>query len=138
MIVVLDFNTLVSGFRGIGDTPPVQLIQFWRDERISVVTSPHIVAKVIAIWDRPYFAAFMTAELRRRAMVLMASKATWVTPDESVSGVCDDWEDDLLLGTAVEGGAQYIVTGDRGFRRIERYGSVKILTAQERLDIVDL
>ncbi len=71
-------------------------------------------------------------------MVLMASKATWVTPDESVSGVCDDWEDDLLLGTAVEGGAQYIVTGDRGFRRIERYGSVKILTAQERLDIVDL
>lgn len=138
MIVVLDVNTLVSGFRGIGDTPPVRLIQFWRDDSISVVVSPHIAAKVLEIWERPYFAAFMTAELRRRAMVLMASKATWVTPDESVRGVCDDWEDDLVLGTAVAGEAQYIVTGDHGFRRIERYGSVQIVTAREFLNIIDL
>lgn len=60
-----------------------------------------------------------------------------VIPDPSISGVCDDAEDDLVLGTAVAAGADYLVTGDRGLLRIESFGSVSIVTAREFLSHLD-
>ena len=55
----------------------------------------------------------------------MRTDALVVEPDPSVSGVCDDAEDDHVLGTAVAANADYLVTGDRGLLRVGEYRGVR-------------
>ena len=59
-----------------------------------------------------------------------------VEPDLSVSGVCDDTEDDLVLGTAVKANADYLVTGDKGLLQIGEYRGVLIVDAATFLVLV--
>ncbi len=59
------------------------------------------------------------------------------TPDPTVSGIADDEEDDLVLGTAVAAGADYLVTGDAGLLRIGEHRGVSIVTAREFLTLID-
>lgn len=66
----------------------------------------------------------------------MRTAASIVEPDPSVSGVCDDDEDDLVLGTAVKANADYLVTGDKGLLRIGAYRGVRIVDASEFLDLI--
>ncbi len=52
----------------------------------------------------------------------------------SVQGVATHPEDDLILATAVSGGAQYLVTGDRQLLKLGNYQGVQIVTARDFLD----
>jgi predicted nucleic acid-binding protein len=65
----------------------------------------------------------------------MREQADCVDPDPTVTGVADDYEDDLILGTAVEAGANFLVTGDQGLLAIQLYRDVRIVTAREFLAI---
>lgn len=47
--------------------------------------------------------------------------------------VCRDPDDDMILATAVSGGAEMIVTGDKDLLTIEVYAGIRILTPAECL-----
>ncbi len=64
-------------------------------------------------------------------MAKLEDAASVVKAASSVVGVRDDEEDNLVLGTAVTAGADYLVTGDRGLLRVGAYGGVSIVTARE-------
>ena len=59
-----------------------------------------------------------------------------ILPDPSVTGGADDEEDDLVLGTAVAAGADFLVTGDTGLLRIGEYRGVRIVTARQFLLLI--
>jgi predicted nucleic acid-binding protein len=48
-------------------------------------------------------------------------------------GVLDDEPDNRILECAVEGKADYIVSGDHHLLRLKRFGSIAILGASELL-----
>jgi putative PIN family toxin of toxin-antitoxin system len=50
--------------------------------------------------------------------------------------VCRDPSDDALLGAAVAGGAEYLVTGDKDVLAVARYRGVTILTARDFLALL--
>lgn len=60
-----------------------------------------------------------------------------VMPDPAVRGVCDDEEDDLVLGAAIAAHADYLVTGDAGLLRVGEYRGVRIVNAATFLDILE-
>lgn len=51
----------------------------------------------------------------------------------TVTGVATHPEDDLILATAVAGGASFLVTGDRKLRAVETFRDVAILSPREFL-----
>lgn len=133
--VTLDVNTLVSGFLK-GGGPPSTIIDAWRAGRLHVCLSSHIVATVHKVWERPYFVANSDRIDRALAIDLMDEQAEPFTPDPAVSGVADDEEDDMVLGTAVAAGADYLVTGDAGLLAIGEYRGVRIVSAREFLLLI--
>lgn len=133
--VTLDVNALVSGFLKGGGAPST-VIDLWRAGRFHVCLSSHIIETVHNVWERPYFVAHSDRIDRALAVELMSEQAESVTPDPTVTGVADDEEDDLVLGTAVKAGADYLVTGDAGLLRIGEYRGVKIVTAREFLEVL--
>lgn len=134
-IVVLDVNTIVSGFLR-GNAAPGAVTRLWKQGYIDVVLSEHIVSKVFEIWERPYFRKRHDQIDRVLALTLMREQAASVVPDASILGICKDEEDDLVLGTAVAAGADYLVTGDYGFLKVRSYGDVSIVTAREFLELI--
>jgi uncharacterized protein len=134
--VTLDVNMLVSGFLK-GGGPPSTIIDAWRTGRFQVLLSTHIIESVHDVWERPYFIANSARIDRELAVELMVEQTEPVDPDPSVTGIADDDEDDLVLGTAVAAGADYLVTGDTGLLAIGEYRGVKIVTAREFLMLID-
>lgn len=55
-----------------------------------------------------------------------------VTPARTIDD-CPDVDDNRILECAVEGAADFIVTGDKDLLRIARFGKIAILTASEFL-----
>lgn len=137
LAVTLDVNVLVSGFLAGGGAPGA-IVDHWRQGRFRVCLSPHIIATVHKVWERPYFVARADRIDRSLAADLMNEQADPYTPDPEVTGVADDAEDDLVLGTAVAAGAGYLVTGDAGLLAIGAYRGVRIVTARQFLDALGL
>lgn len=131
----MDVNIIVSGFlRGKGAA--VAIARHWELGNLDVAISDHIIGQVLDVWTRPYFAARSAEIDRALAVKLMRSTARLVETDASVSGVCDDAEDDLVLGTAVTAEAEFLVTGDNGLLGVGAYRGVRIVGAAEFLGLI--
>ena len=59
-----------------------------------------------------------------------------MAPDLTIRGIAVDDEDDVILGTAVAGEVDYLVTGDKPLRALGRHQNVVILSPREFLDIL--
>lgn len=136
LCVVLDVNVIVSGFLK-GSGAPAEIARRWEGGHFEVALSKHIISQVIKVWKRPYFAARIEQVDMSLASSLMHEQARSIEPDPSVSGIADDEEDDVVLGTAVAAGAQYLVTGDKGLLAVRSHGGVAIVTAREFLTMLD-
>ena len=134
--VTLDVNMLVSGVLKGGGSPST-IVDLWRSGHFHVCLSTHIIESVHKVWERPYFVANSDRIDRALAIELMDEQAEPFTPDATITGVADDEEDDLVLGTAVAAGADYLVTGDAGLLAIGECRGVKIVTAREFLLLID-
>jgi putative PIN family toxin of toxin-antitoxin system len=47
--------------------------------------------------------------------------------------ICRDKNDNMVLGTALAGEAEYIITGDKNLLDIKKYKKIKIVTAKDFL-----
>jgi len=132
----LDVNVLVSGFPESSGAPG-ELIAWWLGRRFSLVLSEHILSTLAAVWGRPYWRAHFEQDKVRRAIDLLRARAVFVAPDLTIRGVAVNDEDDMILGTAVAGKVDYLVTGDKPLRALGRYQNVVILSPREFLDILE-
>ena len=64
-------------------------------------------------------------------MQLLRSRSEIVTPLPLQPPVCRDPDDDAVLATALSGGAECIVTGDKDLLVLQRHGNVVILKPAE-------
>ena len=135
--VVLDTNIIVSASISRSGSP-YQVVQAWRRQEIILVLSRAIVEEVTEVLGRPYFRekhhitksdiASLGQSLERQAMM--------VVPKEHLDVIGDDPDDDRVLECVVEGGADYLVTGDHHLLELRRYRAIPLVTAKEFLAIV--
>lgn len=132
---VLDTNVLVSGFTHREGASGL-LLRLWLVDAYDLIVSDVIFEETARTFQKPYFAdrlglsqiAANLALLRRRALV-----APIVV---RVHGVATHPEDDLILATAVSGGADYLVTGDTKLQALGQYQDVTILSPREFLQVI--
>lgn len=130
LVVVLDVNILASG-AAVPESIPAYLVDEGFKGRYTIAVSERMVRKLDEVLQRPYFAGKLDRQQREAIIRRTRVSSDVVTPDASVSGVADDEEDDIVLGTAVAAGADYLVTGDHGLLAVRSYGDVSIVTARE-------
>ncbi len=113
--------------------PPEVLVRRARAGRIRVVTSPQILAELAMILKKKF--AWSDEDIVE-AIQAFGRHADLVKPRPRLS-VLDDDPDNRILECAVEGKADYIVSGDHHLLRLKRFGGIAILGASELLKKLD-
>ena len=134
---VLDANVVVSGIlsqKGI----PGTILRAWREERFELVTTEAILEEITRVlrypkiakrheWSEKHIAAFVE-DLRHLAIL---------TPGElRLAVVREDPSDDRYLECALEGEAEYIVTGDRHLLELGQLRGIEIVKPTAFLQLI--
>ncbi len=128
MRVLFDTNVLVSAilFGGI----PRQLLEAALTGDFDLITSQPLLAELEVVLTRKFeFHSSMTASIRAELEAL----SQIVEPVE-ITRVTRTVADDIVLATAVAGGAEVLVTGDKELLRMKSYEAIPIQSARELVD----
>lgn len=102
-----------------------------------LVISEHLLEGLSRAWRKPYFQSRFAPEQVRQALSVLRSDATLVLPASGVIGIGEDLEDDLVLATAVAGGVDVLVTGDKHLQGLGHYQDIIILSQRHFLEATD-
>lgn len=127
--VVPDTNVLISAL--IVEGNEYRLIEKCFMREIIIITSADVLDEFKEVALRPKF-GFTEEEVDDFVNALIEA-AEVVMPKEKVSSVCRDPDDDKLLEAALEGNADYIISGDKDLLVLKRFRNVKVVTAAEFL-----
>ena len=131
MKVVADTNTVISGllWRGI----PREILEFARSGKITIYTSPDLLAELADVLERDKFTARLkAAQTTARELVLgFGELATLIHPTSIPAVIRDDPDDDMVLACAITANAEVIVSGDSHIKSLKSYQGISILTASE-------
>jgi hypothetical protein len=134
---VLDTNVIVSGLTGEGtQSATAQTLDAWYRGRFVLVSSAYLMAEIRKAIGKPYFRLRVPEPRRIEFIALVGSDAEFTELHERVSGVAAHPEDDLILATALNGRADYLVTGDIKFRALNTFRNISIVTPREFLDLL--
>jgi putative PIN family toxin of toxin-antitoxin system len=113
MRVVLDTNVLLSGSRG-HDTPPVIIYTAWQNQEITLIFSPQMIREIQRVLTYPKVKTLLGAAFEQVQQDFdgIYSSAVIVRGEQTIEYVNDDPSDNISLAAAIEGYADYIVTGD--------------------------
>ncbi len=136
--VVVDTNILVSGFISpLGY--PREIEKRWRKEQFTLITSPQLIEEINRVLSLPRIKQkYQLSESEIQAFMLAITyKASCTVGSLILSGVAPDPGDDKVISCAVEGQADFIVTGDKKFQRLEAYQKIRIINAESFIKILD-
>jgi putative PIN family toxin of toxin-antitoxin system len=130
--VVIDTNVLVSFFLRRGSTP-------WRAvrdvlEHGELLVSDATLAELEEVLRRPRFDRYVSRTLREQFLTTLPEFATRVAIVERVKA-CQDPQDDKILEAAINGQADFLLTGDRALLAMKTFGSVAIVSPSGYLRI---
>ncbi len=125
--IVLDTNILVSALVYGGNPKKTFLLAL--DKQIQVVTSPVLQAEFTDVIAKKFPLSLKNINLLKRQV---RKTFIMVQPSRSIDIARDD-DDNRVLEAAIEGGCDYIVTGDKDLLELKSYKDVKIVTAIEFL-----
>ncbi len=131
--IVPDSNILVSGFPNSSGAPSA-VVGLWRQRKVQFAVSEHILGEVSDAWMSAYWLARFEPMQVERAFKLLRKRALVVELVIDVSGFATHAHDDPIIATAVNGAADYLITGDKELRGVGEYLGVKIRTPQEFLE----
>jgi len=66
-------------------------------------------------------------DIIRQVLLLLRSHATIVNPEKVDMNACKDKKDLMVLGAAIAGKVQYIITGDKDLLSVGRFKDVEIV-----------
>lgn len=125
MRVVIDTNVLISAIFWTGK--PKQLLNQVRLGRLTFLTSEILLAELREVLTREDKPFKLSAEEAERVVAGMRDLAEIVEPRQRLS-ICQDEEDNRVLECAVEGRAEWIVTGDRHLLNLKSFQGMPIVT----------
>ena len=106
---VIDTNVIVSAAL-TPDGHPDLVVRLALASGFQLVASNQILLEYTEVLTRPAFRLPLNAV--RELISALRARALVVAPDEIAKGICSDPDDTFVLGTAVAGKADYIITGN--------------------------
>ncbi len=136
---VLDTTTLAT-FTTAGEKSLMRILahRWLIEEAFQAVISAYIYAELEGVLHKKYFQSRLTHEQIIAYLQTVKESSTLVTLYSSIRGVAPHAKDDPVIATAIDGNAQYIVTGDKAFERIRLIQSgIRIMSPVDFLHELD-
>lgn len=128
----LDTNVFVSGTISSSGAP-FEILQAWRNREFILFASDEIIAEVSKVLNYPKIKkAFSLTDEKIEKSLLLLSKYSQRTPGElKIDVVTEDPSDNMFLACAVEGKADFIISGDNHLLQIGTYQRIQIITPRK-------
>ena len=105
-----------------------KIFDLWLDDCFVLVVSDEIVKEMFEVLSRPKF-SFSSGEIKELGDLIF-EKAVVCEPQNRVY-VCSDPTDNKFVECAVEGEADYLVSGDAHLRALREYQGIKIVSPSD-------
>ena len=132
MRVVLDTNVLVSALIRPGGKPDQVLRR--GASRFDLLSSELILVELEETLSRRHiqtkYKPQVTPRKRKRFLARLRAVATLVAIKSELRGIVTDPNDEAVLAAAVDGHADYLVTGDRHLLAVAAHQGVQIVTPE--------
>jgi putative PIN family toxin of toxin-antitoxin system len=129
---VIDTNTLVSSVL-ISSSIPDRAVKSIRQLGI-ILISIATLEELQEVMNRPKFDKYVAPLIRSEFIAQLAQQSELIDIKESVIA-CRDPKDDKFLELAVNGNADYLITGDRDLLVLHLFRNIPILTPAGFLEI---
>jgi uncharacterized protein len=130
--IVLDTNILVSAI--IHEGKPRNLLKMGIDDKYKIILSKETLSELAEVLQRPKF------KMKREDIIHIISAlmqtGDLVKVSSNFETIDDDPDDNIIINTAHDGKADYIVTGDKDLKIIKRFHKIKIVSVDEMLKIL--
>ena|SRR5450631_2036959 len=135
--VVLDTNLVVSALLKAGSIPD-KIIQLVRDEKVLLLLSDSICDEISRVLAYPKIRKRLSASDEDLfTFVQLLGSVAIITPGNLKLPLLDaDPDDTKYLVCAVEGHADFIVSGDHHLSDLVKYRDIRIVTSADFLQIV--
>ena len=100
-----------------------------------LISSPQMLAELADVLSREKFDETDERQ-RHKFLSILARRATVVRPRRSISVIAEDPADDIVLGTAFEGKASHVVSGDKHLLDLGQYRGIRIVRPNEMLELL--
>lgn len=141
MRAVLDTNILASGFVRLFEpgrplSIPAALIMAWSGGLFTLILSEAILGELDRTLRQGYFPSRISPDDVTALIDMLRADALPVEPPQDIRRFAPHATDDLILGTAVAGRADYLVTGDYRLRRMGAFRGIQLVSPQTFLDVL--
>lgn len=135
MRVVVDTNVLFAAIISPNGSPK-RLLDQWRKGRFTLLTSKQQIAEIGRVSRYPSIRQYTTHQARG-ALIRRVELKGGLVKAKTISGLCDDPDDDFLLTIALVGQADYLVFGDGVVGNMRKSGQCKIVKSAYLLAQLD-
>jgi len=125
MRVVLDSNVIIAAFASRGLCSEVFEVCL---SGHSIVISEHILSEVKTNLIKKIR---LPESIVKDIMEYLRDEAERVNPSELTDSPCRDKDDNIIIGTALSGNAEFIITGDEDLLVLKTYKGIDIITPRE-------
>ena len=134
---VIDTNVLVSGIISPKGAPR-KILDLAKNEIFKVISSASINHEILNVLHRDYiYTKYNLAEKIIDDISAFLYEGSILTEDQyAVSKVKKDPEDNKFIACALEGEADYIISGDDHLLRLKHYRGVQIVDARDFLKVL--
>jgi putative PIN family toxin of toxin-antitoxin system len=133
MKVVLDTNVLISALIKAGK--PRELF-FRLVEEKALILSKNILNEFLEVAEDPRIKKYASEQETTAFLNSLGDAAKIIRVKSKFRAVKEDPDDDVILRTAYDGKAHYIVSGDNHLLSLGQFRGIKIVTVDEMLKIL--
>jgi putative PIN family toxin of toxin-antitoxin system len=128
--LVFDTNIVVSSIAFPGSTPDRALVAA---QSSIMLSSQATLAELIEVIERPVWDRYIGHQLRTRLAPEYMTSCEVISVISSIHA-CRDPKDDKFLELAIDGQADFIVTGDKDLLALHPFHDIAILTPAQFLE----
>lgn len=136
---VVDTNVFVSGTINLHGRPR-QVLLAWLEGRFDLILSEQQYDELTSVFERPKIARlFRVSQDEQIELIARLASTIHVTPSYLEPIAVRDPKDEHILAAAIDGNAEFLVTGDNDLLTLAddpRLGPLKIVTVAQFLDAI--
>jgi putative PIN family toxin of toxin-antitoxin system len=128
----LDTNIFISGFISPSGYPS-QIIEAWQNREFILLTSDEIITEVSKVLNYPKIKkSFSLSDDEIEKYLTLISKYSQRMPGElKVNVITENPSDNMFIACALEGKADFIISGDNHLLSVGNHEGIRIITASE-------
>ena len=132
--VVLDTNVLISVLLFKGEL--TRMVGLWQSGKMIPLISKETFDELRTVLEYPKF-SLSRAEIKSLIEQEILPFFEVVHVSKHVKGACRDPGDDKFISCAISANANWIVTGDKDLSDLQKYQSVRIISASDFIKMFD-